>query len=893
MSAPRATGQQLAAIVERELRRRDGDLDDRRFVMLVHADPTERPDLGTVAGRAVAVHGSSSPLEIRALLCSQLEQPVVVLTDAEPASLGDDLLARCVGRRLVRPDRWGVVCQMFGAERPSSVLAHRPHLVDALIEARPFGGYPQVTTRILDLDTATAALVREYLGISDDVTDLADFLEWASRPAALGRFAASPGLLLDDLRATLRDRFGEGADAVVAAMALDRPDDLVPLGLVAGILHDPACQDLAAQVRLDERLGRQGLGPDAYRRWGRAAEARAQAVDDGPVAGGWYRRAEELLADLDGAGNAVLSDHLPSGHDERIRRAAEALTAWRDAIDNRALAQAAHDSVRHVARHDGARTAPDRRERLEMAARLIRRGSFALPDVANLGEAARAYARDGAWLDAARLVVSRGDPDPVLAALCLAVTVDADHARMLDGPAFARLAAQAAHPLTDQLIGVEDIIDRVVAPLAASRPVVFVVLDGLSWPTFCDVVGELESAGWAQWQRHDDATGGPVALAALPTVTEVSRTSLFAGELRRGDDGSEVRAFAAHPALARASHHDLPPVVFHKRELRAGGLDTLPVDLVDRVADPRQRVVGVVINNIDERLKDVAQPPGGWKLGELDPLRYILDSARETGRAVVLTADHGHVLDRDAEGRTTAGGGERWRTTPPGAGAGEVEVRGPRVVADGQVAILPWQEQVRYGPRRNGYHGGMTPQELFVPLVVLSTEDVDGWTLTGTVRPPWWHHQAAQIPVVAPSRRPTVAAPAAPTLFDLGAGTAPDPTEVGRGSAEVAQPIGTDDGSDWIDQLLGNDVVARRRRHPRHRLGDDEVRRLLTVLDAWSGMAIDERRLAEEAALPPARIGRYVAQLQDLLNIDGYPVVTAVDGDVHFDRDLLDRQMAT
>jgi hypothetical protein len=111
------------------------------------------------------------------------------------------------------------------------------------------------------------------------------------------------------------------------------------------------------------------------------------------------------------------------------------------------------------------------------------------------------------------------------------------------------------------------------------------------------------------------------------------------------------------------------------------------------------------------------------------------------------------------------------------------------------------------------------------------------------------------------------------------------PTEVG--SPTVGTPTR---GPAWVEALLASELFATRRRNPRVRVGDDELRRLLTVLDAMGSMSIPENRLAEEARLPLVRIGRYVAQLQDLLNIDGYPVLTATDGAVRFDRALLERQ---
>lgn len=870
MSPSKATHAQLVPIIEKVL---DRPTNGGPPVVVVHADPAAVPHVGEVRGRAVAVHGSSSPLEIRSILRSAgAGGVVVVLTDCERAELGDDLLARVSFRRL---DRWDAVCHLFGAERPTAELSRRERLADALVEAAPVGKYPRVATRVLDLETAANALLRASLGIADEVDGLDGLLRWLERPDVVGRIATARGQYLDDLLPALRARFGAGVDAVLAALAAGRAGDLVPMGLAAGTVHAPPADDVAAVVRLDERLGAHGLGGESYRAWGEAAERAVGAADDPARAAGWLDRGDAILRDLGAEALAHRSKVLPAGFDQRVRAAAEALARW--------PAPGADDAIRRVADHAGARGAAARVERLRMAARMLRRGSLALTGLAGgLAEVASAYERDGAWLDAARTVVSRGDADPVLTEVCARLTADADRARQADGPGFARVAGAAADGVPAPHVGVEDVLDRVVAPLASLRPVLLVVLDGMGWPTFTEVLGALEGAGWSPWRRDGLSQ---VGVAALPTVTEVSRTSLLAGRLRTGDDGSERRAFASHPGLLAVSAGGPAPALFHKRHLRLGGLDTRPDDVVAAVADERRRVVGLVINNIDERLKDVAQPVGAWGFGDLDPLRTVLDEARRAGRVVVVTADHGHVLDRGAEDRPPAGGGERWRLPAPPAGDGEVAVEGRRVVVDGNAAVLPWAEQVRYGPRRNGYHGGLTPKELFVPLVVLSTDDLpesSGWVPTGFRRPPWWHPAPLATAAPAPATR---FAPPTPTLFDL-----PAPAVAGSPAPVAAPAAGAQPG--WVDALLASPVLAERRANPRVRLADAQLCRLLAVLDAAGTMAVGAGRLAAEAELPAARIGGYVAQLQELLNVDGYGVVTTAGDEVRFDRSLLLRQFS-
>jgi hypothetical protein len=895
MSAPRASRAQLRPVVEGALS--SSASGHKSDLVLVHADPSSTPALGAIGGHEVTVVGSSSPLQIRRALRDRPNGPLVVLTDLEQSQLGDDLLARAAGRKVHRLDRWASVCRLFGAERPSAALAKRKHLADALIDAQPLAGYPRVTSRVLDLDTATAALVRTSLGISDDVDDLAGFVEWASRAEAAGRLANSQGHVIDDLLPTLTDRFGAGVDGVILAVMAGHTDQLVPLGIVAGLVHDAGPEGTVPATRLDERLGRAKLDDTALRAWGEASAELIRRVDDRAKEAGWLERAETLVADLGATALAHRSDLLRTAFEQRIAQAATALVRWQTSPDDPNLADEAHAAIRSVERHRASGRTPERLQRLQMVARLIRRRGFDLVKATDLGSVASNYQRDGAWLDAARVVVSRGDRDATLAILCTQLTDQADAARQEQGHALASVLAEAAHrlPASAGVVGVEDVLSRVVAPLGEQRPVLVIVLDGLGLPTYCDVIDHIESAGWVLW--HPPSTDdGLVGVAALPTVTEKSRTSLLCGELRGGDDGSEARGFAKHAALRQISHPDAPPMLFHKRHLRAGGLDTPPGDVLDAVADTRRRAVGLVINNIDERLKDVAQPVAGWGMGELDPLGQVLAAARQSGRAVVLTADHGHILDRGAEHRPGAVGGERWRPGESAAGDGEIAVHGPRVVVDGQRAVLPWREQLHYGTRRNGYHGGLTPQEVFVPVSVLTAEDLEGWTPTTTRKPLWWHHtavlpsQGTPMPAaVAPPEPAKPAAAAAPTLFDA----VPD-ADTGvvheTGSTDVAEASTTAAGS-FTERVLASAQLTERRRNPRIRLDEYQVRNLLLVLETVGTTTVTDRRLAEEAGLPPARIGRYVAQLQDLLNVDGYAVVTTSDGEVRFDAALLERQL--
>ena len=98
-----------------------------------------------------------------------------------------------------------------------------------------------------------------------------------------------------------------------------------------------------------------------------------------------------------------------------------------------------------------------------------------------------------------------------------------------------------------------------------------------------------------------------------------------------------------------------------------------------------------------------------WSTEVLRQLAPVLRAAREAGRLVVLTGDHGHVLDAGTT-YVQAGPGDRWRSGGR-AQDGEIEVRDGRVMSpDGtRGAVLAWSERLRYAAKRSGYHGGAKP----------------------------------------------------------------------------------------------------------------------------------------------------------------------------------------
>lgn len=375
------------------------------------------------------------------------------------------------------------------------------------------------------------------------------------------------------------------------------------------------------------------------------------------------------------------------------------------------------------------------------------------------------------------------------------------------------------------------------------------------------------------------------AAAVLPSVTEVSRASLLCGTLTRCDQGGERSGFAAHPALVSASRAGKPPRLFHKAELGAG--PELGAEVRAAVADAGQRVVGVVHNAVDAQLSGSDQLDLTWTAEGLRQVAALLLAGRAVGRVLIVTSDHGHVLD-EATTLIPNGRGDRWRTAELPVREGEVSLSGHRVMspAGGKAVVAAWSEKVRFGGKRGGYHGGASPQEVLVPVAVLTAGEPlpAGWSDAPPVEPSWWWGRVEEtsLPRVtepmtpAPRSRRRQEEHRQPELFVSG-----DPqlaTAPPRRKAE------------WLDTLLASEAYAAQRRLAgRAVLPDDVMRNLLDALVERGGR-MTRMGLAQTLGVAGFRLGGLVSAARRVLNMDQAQVLRDDGDDVVLDAALLRAQ---
>ena len=493
-----------------------------------------------------------------------------------------------------------------------------------------------------------------------------------------------------------------------------------------------------------------------------------------------------------------------------------------------------------------------------MAVRLIR--WLVTPDdqAADLRGAARNHASDSSYADWARVALRVVTGNATLDEQLRALIADADARRRAQEARFAELLASYVSRSTAgvDVLGVEEILDRVVVPLAVAAPVLLIVLDGMAHRVAGELMEDVAARGWTEL-RPDGQADRTLVLATLPTVTTFSRTSLLSGRLAKGVAADEKKAFAAHLGLRGASGRTGEPVLFHKGELGDphGGLSArIRAEIVGE-----RRIVGAVVNAIDDHLARDNQLSAPWDTSYIPLLRRLLDEARDAERVVVLASDHGHVLDHGA-GQQRAGSpnaGERWRDAARAPGDGEIVVSGTRVLAPGGTCVVAVDERVRYSPPKHGYHGGATAQEALVPLLVLTagaTDAIPGYNEARYDLPGWWLDtpRAADVPaeVVAPS--------------SLG-----PPAETGTGQLTLGDP--PSDAAGIPLSLLKSSAVFGEAREAaaRARVPAERFDAILAALTAARGRLLLDA-LARQTGIVPGRLRGTLATMRLHLNVEGY-----------------------
>ncbi|MEU5611120.1 BREX-2 system phosphatase PglZ [Streptomyces sparsogenes] len=856
--------------------------------------------------RRVSVRDENSVLGILAAWQEHREAAaggdlLVVTTGVDDAELGWDLRGHAVRRKTLTVEKSEIVLQRFGAANLDLRMYREDWLLSALLEAEPADrGWPRAGA-VLTRDAALRALVVERLGlvgpdaagaaVGQAAVDVDALLAWSRTPAGPRRFAELAEKERGELKKWLAEVAGPAVMVLMSLAEEGRGQDAMALGLLGAALRDPeASPDVVLAVgglfgRVMPRRAELRAFTDAVEgtllRWigeahnAPAARQRVSAVLD---------RADELAHEAQLTSALATSRFLPSSFSAQLARVV---------AEARRSPAAGEAALADLTGHALAGLHPNRVRVAEMAVRVARWLRLPEPAVTSVPGAVRAHAADWGWADRALTVLWSGDPGGDLdAARDLRELYEEGRARRerLD-EAFARqLAAWSTHATASQPAGalvVENVMDAVVRKLAAVAPPLLLVLDGMSSAVAAQLGEEAEREGWREIVPRPAAgerPTRPAAVSMLPSITQCSRTSLLTGTAAKGGQSAEASGFTAFWKQRRKR-----AVLFHKAAIGGEAGRFLAHELMAELAS--DAVVGVVLNTIDDALDAGQQGQRAtWSLSDITYLRELLAAARSYGRPVVLVADHGHILDRgrgegavDAEGAGTAA---RWRTGTS-AGAGEVVLSGPRVLEGDGTIVAPWREDIRYTGRRAGYHGGAALAEVTVPVLVLvpSAElTPNAWeALPREQAPPsWWREPDTGAPAPVGDSAQSSAAPqdAGPSeLSKAPQKPVGDSAGVGAAAPDRAKAEESPAPLTLGGRVVASEVYKAQKEYVRKAPEANVVAAVVDALVAAGGTMSPAALGAAISATGRVRrnIDGFVATVQRLLNVEGYPVLGFVD----------------
>ena len=834
-----------------------------------------------------------SPLAMR---CALREGPAdvtrVLLTNLDERDIGADVLVRLKPDRVIVLNNWEIVKSLFQARMIDPRLSQNNWLASMLMDLSA-GGFPVAAGGFLDAETVWDILLQRQLNFDVNRPDLHAILKWSTDADNVARFRRSGKEFQAATIDWLNRQCGPAAQAVLECVLRSELPETLPIGLAAQVVFHPDSGSKLERsaIRMEERFfNRQRPTPELLQTWS-AAATDVVRMQFGPsrIKRQLLERADQILKELEADKFCYLSDTSPEGFDQRMARFGKALKST--------LTSAKITSTEHLVelrddlhQHDQRETETRRLQRVNMALRLVQWLMTPVAETRSLADAARYHLLEGGFVDWARYCLRAPDPVRQLAEACRALFEKVSVRQMQQSHTFAQKLAGwiKEDGLTTDIIPVEQVLDRIVTPLAKQFPVLVIVLDGMSVAVFHELMSDFPSHEWQMLSPSD--TGLLPGLATVPSITNASRTSLLSGKLQVGGQTEESNGFRDHPGLKDASRGKAAPRLFHKGELQGSEDGTISDIVRQEISTDGPRVVGVVINAIDDHLAKGDQIATVWTRETIHSLPVLLHEARQAGRAVVLLSDHGHVLDCGAKKKTDEESEGRFRADDGQPDEEELQITGKRILcAPKQKLIAPTSEKLRYTQKANGYHGGLTPQEMVVPVVVLSTTEPwpEGFVEVAIDKPDWWDVS----PVAALDDLPELKAQkesrrkAAGRLFDPDDENPSAPTAKSATAPTVA-------AATWIDLLLASPAFSAQKQIAGRAVPSDaDFRKILQAIEDRKGK-ITSAALARSIGIAPSRLRTTFSLLQRVLNIDGYSIIRRDDSSdsIELDRNSLLRQ---
>lgn len=259
-----------------------------------------------------------------------------------------------------------------------------------------------------------------------------------------------------------------------------------------------------------------------------------------------------------------------------------------------------------------------------------------------------------------------------------------------------------------------------------------VVIDGLAWDQWVLVRKHLTSDGRLRFQEG-------ASFAWVPTMTSVSRQSIFAGEPPRYFKDSLFTTNKEEKLWQRFWVNEGYKVFNIKLEKGLGNGNSLE-KLKPLLAKPKIKVLGLVVDKVDKMMhgqqlgtKGMHQDINLWMQDGY--LKRLLDSLLENGFEVFITSDHGNVAavgqGKLDQGVTVDSKGERFRIYQNPEFLKEAKEK-TKSIEWPNVYGLPDDVHVLLAERETAYiaegksvvsHGGISIEEIIVPFIKVWKEE--------------------------------------------------------------------------------------------------------------------------------------------------------------------------
>ena len=824
-----------------------------------------------IGGEHWRIEHASSRLRARRVLGSLAPgERIALLTPLDEGGLGLDVLSRFATARVERVEPWHMVREAFAVTRFDPRLAAAntwlPQVASQLRESHELMPAPDGLLTPEHLWSEVFA----WLGLPREFPPIEALLA-LDAPRLRERWATLPEACRVQGHAWVGLQRGVVAAGVFRCLAESSLPSPIAVGVAIDVLLSPEmASDDAARTRGWIRLEDAGCVPplgdrECLREWAQLAVARLRALrtEASPEVAKIEKAAREFLPSIVHLENAFeWSSVFVEGLRRRKARAAHAIESLLTSGATRERVETVVAAAAVLRDHLGGE---DCDPPLAMAERLSGFLASAEPEALGLAELSAAYRDEASWVDRALARIGEGESEPSLGAAYqrLAAAVRARRDRLN-----ARFGEAVAAEISSDGAGfrsLERALAEVVDPLVkAGTRVLLVVLDGMSWSiahAIFDWIGRR-----AALDRVTGDRGGKwkPLLSPLPSITNVARASLLCGELAEGGQNVEQSGFLSAAERFGWKAGSGKGILFHKAGLE--GPDRIDIGIRKSIGDQKLDVVAAVVNAIDDQLSTNGQLRPEWTERDLPILKELVDAAEIERRAIVIVADHGHVVDVPGADKVLAeGSGDRWRSAIDPPRPGEVEVSGPRVVLPerGGPIVVPFDDRTRYTARKAGYHGGASPQELVCPMAVFapiasSNRLPPAWTTEVVPAPAWWSGE-----ISGASGAIADVVPGAPA----GAGTA------ASGDRPPHQAPGSTAGVAWVAALVASETfLMQQKRAGRRAIVAERVQEVLErIVRKGGSVGVEELAVALDATTQ--RLRSQITAIVQILNVEQYVVL--------------------